>query len=346
MRPWIVLAVLALGCDHRDAPVASPGLAEPLACRAQLDPEELLPPDALIVGHYDMARERRFAPEVSKADAAGPRALVPSSTAEAARLVWVGLAAACELDEDFLEGAWVAMDREEEVTVVLSGEGIGGERELRCIQRRLARYQAELLDPEAIVADGCGLRLRGDDWEGFAPHDDLLVVGTAEAVAKARLAWSSGRGSPPRHLLPGRRSRSTYVWAAVDVAALLSPEEIDRALREASTDPTPFIDLRTVELEAKLGRRYSLHLGGRFGNEADARGAAAAIQALLDAPPPRLPGWAIEMLERVELEHEDAAVEVSVTLQRRRAHELGLLPEQTEARQAPALPWLLLALGD
>lgn len=332
------------GCDHRDRPVHSPQMAgEPLACRARLDPQELLPSDALAVAHYDMARERRFAPKVSTTEAVGPRGLVFSPGTEALRLAWVGLAAACELDEDYWGEAWAAVDRDEELVVVLTGKGIGGEDELRCIQRRLARYDEDVAEPGVLTGDGCGLSLSYDGLEGFAPNDDLLVLGTSEGVERARRAWNRGSSRAPEHLLPRRRAAKTYAWVAVDVPGLVDPDELDWAMSEASSELDPLPDIRTVEVEARLGRRYELRLGGHFGNEADARAAAGVIQALLDAPPPALPDWAINLIERFELLHDDMDVGVGLSLRRKQAHELGLLPAHTEASQAPGLPWLLLS---
>ncbi|MCX4246806.1 hypothetical protein [Paraliomyxa miuraensis] len=342
---WIPLVSwLAFGCDHADALPVTPGIPEPLACRSRVDPEQLLPSDAVIVGYYDMARERRLAPDVSATNAAGPRALLPLIELEAARLAWVGLVAACELDQDFLRESWFSVDRSEELLAVVTGKGIGDGDALRCLQRQLGRWEPDLLDT-TIAGDGCGVSFEYDGMLAFAPHDELLVLGTEGAVARARHAWSSGRGSGPTDLLPRRRPNKSYVWAAADLSAWLTPEELEHELSStAIEDLDPLAAVRTVEVEAQLGRRYSLRVGSSFRVESDARAVEAMIRALLDSPPPSLPDWAIELIGTLELSRKHTHVDLVLPLSRRQAHQLGLLPNETEAKQVPAFPWLALLL--
>ncbi|MCA9689576.1 MAG: hypothetical protein KC636_08190 [Myxococcales bacterium] len=342
---WTLVAtVVASGCDHDDARTEVPGDASGLSCRSRVAAEELLPADAVIVGFYDAKRERRYAPNVTKGTPGGPRALVPAAGLEAARLTWISLAAACELDEDYWSSVWFAMDREEEVVVVLEGEGVGDEGRLRCIQRRLGRWAGDERDGMRVTAEGCGIGIQYDEYVGFAPHDDLLVLGEASAVARARQAWNAGRGGPARALLPNRRS-PTYLWFAADIAGIVTADEMETALARTgrSQQLDSFANLRTVEFEATLARKYGLRLGGSFGAEEDARAAAAVIDALLDAPPPGLPDWATFLLGELELERDDTRVTVTLPLSRREGYQLGLLPSRAEARQVPAFLWMLLA---
>lgn len=346
---WVPLVfTFALGCDHQEAPAQPPTSHAPLACKSDVEPQDLLPDDAVVVGYYDMARERRRAPDVSKSDATGPRSLMPAAELEALRLGWVAMAAACELDDDFWGSAWVAMDREEGIVVALTGRGIGNGDNLRCLQSRLARWEDDLSDPAIITGDGCGVSFEYEGVHAFAPHDDLLVLGTRDAVQHSRAAWTYGLENPPSALIP-RQRRDRHLWLAADVAALLSPEELESALSrscpdELEDDIAPFANIRTLELEARLARRYTLTLGGTFGAEADARAAEAVIQALLDAPPPGIPAWALELVDDLTLHRDQMHVTLSLPLSRRHAHELGLLPSKTEAQQVPGLPWLALAL--
>ncbi len=290
-----------------------------------------------------MARERRFAPDVSASNAAGPRAWLPMVELEALRLGWVGMSAACELPEDFLEDVWVSMDREEELLAVVSGKGVGDGDHLRCLQHRLAQYEPDLLEDMNIVGDGCGVSFDYDGMFAFAPTDDLLVLGTQPAIARARDDWSLNDAHPPTHLMPKRRRGKTYLWAAVDVAGFLSPDELRGALDQSPDelgDLGPLSTIRVVDAEAQLGRRYSLSLGGTFGAEADARSAEAIIDALLESPPPGIPDWGLKLLGELELSRDDARVTLTLPLLRREAHQLGLLPNKTEAEQVPAFPWL------
>lgn len=335
---------LCLGCDHAEPLAPAPGTTVPLACRSRLDPEELLPSDAVILAHYDMARERRFAPDVSASRAAGPRAMVRAAELEVLRLAWVGLAAACELDDDFLREAWFAMDRDEELLAVVTGDGIGSGDDLRCLQRQLARWDEELVDA-TIVDDGCGVSLDHDGVRAFAPNHELLVLGTAGAVERARRAWSSGTAEAPSELSTRRRSSKRYVWAAADLSAWLTPEEIARGLEGSDVEVIdPLTAVRTVDVEAQLGRRYSLRVGSTFRAESDARAVEAMTQALLDAPPPSLPDWAIELVGQLQLRRDGTRVDLVLPLSRRDAHQLGLLPSADEAAQVPAFPWLALLL--
>lgn len=335
---------LCLGCDHAEPLAPAPGTTAPLACRSRLDPEELLPSDAVILAHYDMARERRFAPDVAATRAAGPRAMVPAAELEVLRLAWVGLAAACELDDDFLREAWFAMDRDEELLAVVTGDGIGSGDDLRCLQRQLARWDEDLVGTN-IVDDGCGVSLEHDGVRAFAPHDELLVLGTAGAVERARRAFGSGIAEAPSELLPRRRSSKSYAWAAADLSAWLTPEEIARGLEGSDVEVIdPLMAVRTVEVEAQLGRRYSLRVGSSFRAESDARAVEAMTQALLDAPPPSLPDWAITLVGQLQLRRDGTRVDLTLPLSRRDAHQLGLLPSEAEAAQVPAFPWLALLL--
>jgi hypothetical protein len=335
---------LVTGCDHDEPATEAPGGATPLACRGRLAAEDLLPSDALVVGHYDMARERRFAPDISKADAKGPRAWVPSVELEAVRLGWVGIAAACELDPGFWGEAWASVDREHNVLVSVSGRGVGDPDRLRCIQQRVAHWEEDVGAPNVVRDDGCGVRLEYDGLAGFAPHDDLLVLGDRAAVDRARATWNAGVADPPTTLMPSRSERTAYVWAAADVPALLSPDKIEEALDGSAPDARPFANLRRVQIDAALGRRYALRAGARFGAETDARAVEAMGRAFLDAPPPTLPVWSKKILDHLELSRDDTDVSLSLPLSRRDAHELGLLPSRTEARQVPGHPWIGLAL--
>lgn len=346
-----LVSLLYVGCDRAEPLAPAPGTAPvpatvvPLACRSRLDPEELLPSDAVILAHYDMARERRFAPDVSASRAAGPRAMVPAAELEVVRLAWVGLAAACELDDDFLREAWFAMDRDEELLTVVTGDGIGSGDDLRCLQRQLGRWDDGLRDDMAIVDDGCGVSLAHDGLEAFAPHDELLVLGTAGAVQRARRAWSSGTAEVPSELSTRRRSSKRYVWAAANLSAWLTPEELAQGLRDADVeDIDPLTAVRTVDVEAQLGRRYSLRVGSTFRAESDARAVEAMTQALLDAPPPSLPDWALTLVGQLQLRRDGTRVDLELPLSRRDAHRLGLLPSEAEAQQVPAFPWLALLL--
>ncbi len=336
---------MLLGCDHDEAETNVPGLAPPLACRSRVDAEDLMPSDAVAIGYYDMARERRFAPDISKGAATGARALLPSVEMEAARLAWVGLAAACELDEDFLGAAWLAVDREEEVLMVVEGKGIGDPDKLRCMQRRLSKWEEDLAAVDVLTNDGCGVQFQYDGAYGFAPNDDLFVVGTLGAVDRARRVWNSGHANPPEQLMPD--TRKSYVWAAVDVPALIAPDTLESALlASGQPEATAFLNVRTVNVDAQLSRRrYELGVGASFGAQEDADAAQAVLQAFLDAPPPSLPAWSKTMIGRLSVTREGLNVSLSLPLSRRDAHELALLPTKTEAKQAPALPVLLFAVA-
>ena len=344
-RWTLAFATLLPACDPGDGETNVPGATQPLACRSRVDAEELLPSDAVAIGYYDMDRERRFAPDISKSAATGARALLPSVEIEAARLAWVGLAAACELDDGFLGEAWVAVDREEEVLTVLEGKGIGDPDKLRCIQRRLSKWEEDLGAVDVLTNDGCGVQFQYDGTYGFAPNDDLFVLGTLGAVDRARKVWNSGSGNPPRELMPDRRK--SYVWAAVDVPALIAPDTLESALRSSGQpEATAFINVRTVNVDAQLTRRrYQVGVGASFGAEEDANAAQAVLQAFLDAPPPSLPAWSKTVISRMSVTRDGLSVSLSLPLSRRDAHELALLPTKTEANQAPALPVLLFAVA-
>src|SRR5690606_17786365 len=178
----------------------------------------------------------------------------------------------------------------------------------------------------------------------FAPHDDLLVFGTKGAAERARRAWSTGVAEGASTLMPKRRSGKRYMWAAADLSALLTPEELAQGLTDADVEELdPLAAVHSVEIEAELGRRYSLRVGSAFRAESDARAVAAVVQAWIDAPPPWLPEWAVALVRELELRHEGPRVALELPLSRREAHRLGLLPSAVEARQAPGFPWLALA---
>ena len=336
--------LLALGCDHdtpaTDVPEASSGLGsafEPLECRIGHRPQELLPTDAMIVVGYDMARERRHSPRVDPIEAKGPRTLLPAEI-ELARAAWISTAAACDLDQDFLGEAWGALDNEEEVVVVVSGHGVGERENLECITDRLRLAEVELVDSARFVPDGCGLRFDIDGITGFAPHDDLFVIGTEGGVQRARAAWNRKRRHPPERLLPQRRSK-TYAWAAVDVAMFFYGDDF----ADLGATQT-FADVRSVTAEATLGTRFGLELGAAFGDEGAAKGAEAVVQAWIDAPPPDVPPWGRELLSAVDLSRDGTALNARLAFSRKDAHEAGLLPSKVEAKQMPAFAWLLALL--
>lgn len=295
----------------------------------------------MFVAFYDMDRERRFAPRVSGRSSVGPRALLPAEM-EAVRMGWIGIAAACELDDRFFGKAWISVDREEEVLVVLEGKGIGNERNLRCIKSRLHGLDESFTEGLVIQDDGCGVTMsvEFDEMSGFAPRDDLLVVGFDASVERARNAWNSGFTNPPTHLLPPKRSKA-WVWGALDVSAVLGPEEVGAIFTDAGHGELGALSrVSTVEFEASLARKFSLRLGGSFPNESDVRAAQSVLQALVDAPPPQLPVWARALIGRIELDTRDETVSAKLSMDRKKAHEYGMLPSRTEARQMPAFAWL------
>lgn len=332
-----------LGCEH-DRPTVAPspdGQTDSLACKRRVDASELLPSDSMFVAFYDMDRERRFAPRVSARATGGPRSLLPVEM-EAVRMGWIGIAAACELDDRFFGKAWIAVDREEEVLVVLEGKGIGNERNLRCIKSRLEGLDESFTEGLVIKNDGCGVSMNVDfdDMSGFAPRDDLLVVGFDAPVERARDAWNSGFTNPPTELLPPKRSKA-WVWGALDVSALLGPDEVDAIFADTGHAELGALSrVSTVEFEASLARKFSLRLGGTFGNASDVRAAQSVLQAFVDAPPPQLPVWARALIGRIELDTRGQAVSASMSMDRKKAHTYGLLPSRTEARQMPAFAWL------
>lgn len=336
--------LLVLGCDHdtpsSDVPEASGGLGsafEPLQCRIGHRPQELLPTDAMVVIGYDMARERRQSPRVDPIEAQGPRTLLPAEI-ELARAAWISTAAACDLDAGFLGEAWGALDNEDEVVVIVSGDGVGERENLQCIADRLRLAEVELVDTARFVPDGCGLRFDIDGMTGFAPHDDLFVIGTEGGVRRARAAWNRKRRHPPERLLPKRRSK-TYAWAALDVAMFLYGDDFGE-LGAADT----FADVRFVTAEATLGTRFGLELGATFGDERAAKGAEAVAQAWIDAPPPDIPPWGRELLSAVDLSRDGTSLNARLAFSHKDAHEAGLLPSKVEAKQMPAFAWLLALL--
>lgn len=337
-----LVSLLSFGCDRAAPPTTVPGAPPPLACRSSVDPEQLIPRDAVVVGHYDMARERRFAPDVPVSQAGGPRSILPAKELEAVRLAWIGLAAACDLDDGFLGEAWVAIEREDGL-VVVTGEGIGSGEDLRCLQRQLGRWKEDVLE-STIVDDGCGVSFEYEGLLAFAPHDDLLVFGTKGAAERARRAWSTGVVEGASTLMPERRSGKRYMWAAVDVSAFLTPDELAQGLAAADVENLdPLAAVRSVEIEAELGRRYSLRVGSAFRAESDARAVEAIMQAWIDAPPPWLPDWGVGLVRELELRRDGTRVDLELPLTHREAHRLGLLPSDAEAQQAPGFPWLGLA---
>ena len=343
-RGVFVACVLSWGCDHRpehtDVPEASSGLGdafEPLACRPGHRPEELLPTDAMIVAGYDAARERRFAPRVTASKAKGPRSVLPGEF-ELLRMAWISTAAACELNDGFWGQAWGAIDSEEEVVVIVSGDGVGDEDNLRCIADRLHVAELELVDEVSFHPDGCGVRFDVDDMTGFAPHRDLFVLGTEGGVRRARAAWNRRHHQPPERLMPRRRSK-TYAWAAADVDMFLHGADTFDS-EEART----FANIRVVTAEATLGRRFGFEVGAGFGSERDARGAEAVVQAWIDAPPPEVPPWGRRLLSAVELSRDGATVNAGLSFSRKDAHDAGLLPSKAEAAQMPAWAWGLWLL--
>lgn len=342
-RWTLAFATLAFGCDPEEVETNVPGSTQPLTCRSRVDAEDLLPSDAVGVAYYDMARERRFAPDISKSAATGARALLPSVEMEAARLAWVGLSAACELDDSFLQEAWFAVDREEEYLVAIEGKGVGDPDKLRCMQRRLSKWEEDLGAANVFTADGCGVNFEYEGAYGFAPHDDLFVVGTFAAIERARRVWNTGNANAPEALLP--KTHRSYVWAAVDIPALIAPDDLESALlASGQPEATAFINIRSVNVDARLTRRrYTLGIGGRFGAAEDATAAEAVLGALIDAPPPSLPTWAKHTIGRLDLSRDGLDVSLALPLSRRDAHELALLPTKTEAKQAPALPVLFMA---
>jgi hypothetical protein len=144
--------------------------------------------------------------------------------------------------------------------------------------------------------------------------------------------------------MPPRR-HSTYLWAAVDVPALLDPDDIEAAMSRADAgEATAFINLRSVQFEAELARRFELSLGGTFGADEDARAAEAVIAALIAAPPPWLPDWGQQILSALDLSRDHTRVSVALPLSRKDAYDLGLVPSKTEAQQVPGFPWIALLL--
>ncbi|MCA9718768.1 MAG: hypothetical protein H6713_13380 [Myxococcales bacterium] len=341
-RSLPVLAALAVFTALASAsPTAAAAAGELRGCRGRMAPESLLPAEAKFVGLYDMARERRYAPKVSSTSAAGPRALLPREL-ELARVTLIGVAAACELDEDFWGEAWVAFTDEDRYLVALTGDGIGDPDNLRCLFERLDRIP-DLLDDQGVTVtrDGCGARLEYDDeLSGVAPRDDLLVLGTPELVDRARAAWNGRDPQPPTRLLPPRRAKS-YVWGALDVAAALGDDELAAGLSSSGVRELGVLSgLRSVELHARLARRFAIELGGTFATEADARGAEAVADALMRSPPLFLPGWARELIGMLELSRDGARVSIELPLKRTLAHQLGLLPARDESRALPVFAWL------
>ena len=155
----------------------------------------------------------------------------------------------------------------------------------------------------------------------------------------------SGTAEAPRQLFPPHRWSKGYVWAAANLSAWLTPEELARGLSDADVeDLDPLTAVRTVDVEAQLGRRYSLRVGSTFRAESDARAVEAMTRALLDAPPPSLPDWAITLVGQLQLRRGGTRVDLEPPLSRRDAHQLGLLPSEAEAAQVPAFPWLALLL--
>ena len=334
-----VLAIV--GCE-KDRPVtASPSQTGELRCRSKLKPDELLPGDATFVAYYDMNRERRYAPRISTKPGGGPRNLLPIEV-EAVRLGWIGISAACELDDKFFGEAWLAVDSDEEGVVVLSGKGIGKEKNLRCIADRLGALDSSFIEGTHLRSMGCGLEIEADhdDVSGFAPSDDILVLGTDPAVDRARTVWNGGFPNPPTKLLPPKRSRA-WLWGALDVEALLSPSDVAGVFSDTGhTELGALSAIKTVEFQASMTRRLSLEVGASFPTEADVRAARAVLDAAIASPPPMLPAWAQVLVSKTRVESSGPRVTVSIPLDRGAAYDLGLIPNRTEANQMPAFAWL------
>ncbi len=334
-------AVALVGCE-KDRPVTtSPAQTGELRCRSRLEPQELLPGNATFVAYYDMNRERRRAPRISTKPAAGPRSLLPIEV-EAVRMAWIGISAACELDDRFFGEAWLAVDSEEEGLVVLAGKGIGNERNLRCISNRLGAIEPSFVDGTNLRSTGCGLEIDADydDVSGFAPSDDMLVLGTNPAVDRARAVWNGGFPNPPAKLLPPRRNRA-WIWGAVDVEAFLSPSEVASAFSDTGHGELGALStVRTLEFQASMTRRLALEVGASFPSDADVRAVRAVLDASIASPPPTLPAWAQSLISKSRVESKGPRVTVSIPMDRRAAYDMGLIPNRTEANQMPAFAWL------
>lgn len=334
-----VVAIFA--CDKDRPPAGSPAQTGELRCRNSLKPEELLPGNATFVAYYDMNRERRHAPRISTKPGRGPRNLLPVEV-EAVRMAWIGISAACELDDKFFGEAWLAVDPEEEGVVVLSGKGIGKEKNLRCISERLGAIDPSFIDGTSVRSTGCGLEIDGeyDEVSGFAPSDDILVLGTDPAVDRARAVWNGGFPNPPTRLLPPKRSKA-WLWGALDVEAFLSPGEVASVFAGSGHSELGVLStIKVARFQAAMTGRLSLEVGASFPSEADVRAARAVLEAAIASPPPALPAWAQSLISKTRVETHGPQVTVSMPLDRRTAYEQGLIPNHTEANQMPAFAWL------
>ncbi len=332
---------MTVGCEKDRSATTSPQQNPGLRCRSRVEPEQLLPGDARFVAYYNMDRERRFAPRVSTEPSGGPRNLLPIEV-EAVRVAWIGVSAACELDDRFFGEAWLAVDAEEEAVVVLSGQGIGNEKNLRCISNRLSAIDPSFVDGTVIRSAECGLEIDAeyDDVSGFAPSDDVLVLGTIPAVERARAVWNGRFPDPPADLLPPKRTKA-WLWGAVDVDALLSPSEVADVFADGGHGEFGALStVKTIEFQAAMTRRFSLEAGATFPSDADVRAVRAVLDAMVAAPPPALPTWAKSLFSKSRVSSHGPRVTVSLPLDRRTAYDMGLIPSHTEANQMPAFAWL------
>ncbi len=169
------------------------------------------------------------------------------------------------------------------------------------------------------------------------PHG---TVGPLAPVRGGSSVWNGGFLEPPTKLLPPRRSKA-WVWGALDVDAVLSPNEVAGAVSQSGEGGLGALStIKTVEFNAAMTRRVSLEVGATFPNEADVRTATAALKATIASPPPTLPSWAQSLISKSRVDSRGPRVSVSIPLDRKTAYDIGLIPNHTEANQMPAFAWL------